>query len=79
MSEPDVNNDSSVKPNAYALGCQSMTGEITWILSWTRSGAGVCNRLEGVEYERPLYFQKKECREGKENAERESKQFNGNS
>ena len=39
---------------AWQLGCQTMTGEIGWKLSWNQSGAGVCARLKGDEYEQPL-------------------------
>ena len=32
-----------------------MTGDTGWILSWSQSGAGLCDRLQGEEHEKPLY------------------------
>lgn len=44
------------EPVAWMLECQTMTGGDTgWILSWSRSGAGLCNRLQGEDHEKPLY------------------------
>ena len=43
------------KPVAWLLGCQTMGGDVGWKLSFSQSGAGVCHRLNGKEYERPLY------------------------
>ena len=42
-------------PVAWMLECASQTGGTTWYLSWSRSGAGVCNRLRGECHEKPLY------------------------
>jgi len=49
-AEPESN-----EPVAWMLGCQTMGGDIDWKLSWSRSGGGVCHRLQGSEYEKPLY------------------------
>ena len=43
------------EPVAWMLECPTMTGDTGWILSWSRSGAGRCNRLQGEEHEKPLY------------------------
>ena len=43
------------EPVAWMLEHQTMTGDTGWILSWTRTGAGLCNRLQGEEHEKPLY------------------------
>lgn len=43
------------EPVAWSLGCQTMFGEVDWKLSWSKSGAGVCHRLSGKEFEHPLY------------------------
>jgi hypothetical protein len=43
------------KPVAWMLECQTMTGDTTWYLSWSQSGAVMCNRLKGKEHEKPLY------------------------
>jgi hypothetical protein len=43
------------EPMAWMLECQTMTGGTTWILSWSNSGAGLCNRMVGIEHERALY------------------------
>ena len=43
------------KPAAWMLECPTMTGRTGWILSWSRSGAGLCDRLQGEEHEKPLY------------------------
>ena len=43
------------EPSAWMLGCQTMGGDVGWILSWSKSGAGVCHRLSGEEFEHPLY------------------------
>jgi hypothetical protein len=37
------------------LNCQTLGGDTGWMLSWTQSGAGMCNRLSGEENERKLY------------------------
>ena len=42
-------------PAAWMLGCQTMGGNVGWKLSWSQSGAGVCHRLSGEEFEHPLY------------------------
>lgn len=42
------------EPVAWMLGYQTMGGGIGWKVSWTQSGAGVCHRLSGEEYEKPL-------------------------
>ena len=43
------------EPAAWMLECPTITGDTDWILSWSRSGAGLCNRLQGEEHEKPLY------------------------
>lgn len=43
------------EPVAWMLNCQTIGGDTGWILSWTQSGAGLCNRLQGAEHEKPLY------------------------
>ena len=43
------------EPVAWMLECPTMTGDTGWILSWSRIGAGLCNRLQGEEHEKPLY------------------------
>ncbi len=43
------------EPVAWMLECQTHTGDTAWKLSWSRSGAGVCNRLQGQWHEKPLY------------------------
>lgn len=43
------------EPSAWMLGCQTMGGDVGWKLSWSKSGAGVCHRLSGEEFEHPLY------------------------
>lgn len=43
------------EPAAWMLECPTMTGDTGWLLSWSRSGAGVCNRLQGDQSEKPLY------------------------
>ena len=40
---------------AWMLNCQTLGGDTGWILSWTQSGAGLCNRLRGEENEKKLY------------------------
>lgn len=42
------------KPVAWMLAYQTISGGIGWKLSWTRSGAGVCNRLPGESREKSL-------------------------
>lgn len=44
-----------MKPVAWMLECV-MNGscDTGWLLSWSRSGAGLCNRLTGAEHEKPL-------------------------
>lgn len=44
------------EPVAWMLECQTMTGDTCWRLSWSRSGAGVCRRLNGDAHEKPLYL-----------------------
>lgn len=43
------------EPVAWMLGCQTLGGDAGWKLSWSQSGAGVCNRLAGKEFEHALY------------------------
>ena len=43
------------EPVAWMLERQNMGGDTSWVLSWSRSGAGVCNRLAGEQSEKPLY------------------------
>lgn len=43
------------EPVAWMLECQTMTGGTAWILSWSKSGAGLCTRMVGIEHERALY------------------------
>ena len=43
------------EPVAWMLNCQTLGGDTGWILSWTQSGAGLCNRLQGDENEKRLY------------------------
>lgn len=43
------------EPVGWMLECPTMTGDTAWILSWSKSGAGLCNRLAGDAHERPLY------------------------
>lgn len=43
------------EPKAWMLECQTLGGDTGWILSWTQSGAGLCDRLKGEEHEKPLY------------------------
>ena len=43
------------EPVAWMLNCPTLGGDIGWILSWTQSGAGLCNRLQGEENEKRLY------------------------
>ena len=42
-------------PVAWMLNCPTLGGGTGWILSWTQSGAGLCNRLSGEENEKKLY------------------------
>ena len=44
------------KPAAWMLNCQTLGGDTGWMLSWTQSGAGMCNRLSGEKNERKLYL-----------------------
>jgi len=43
------------EPVAWMLNCPTLGGDTGWILSWTQSGAGQCNRLSGEENEKKLY------------------------
>ena len=43
------------EPVAWMLECQQWTGDTAWLLSWSKSGAGQCNRLEGESHQRALY------------------------
>ena len=43
------------EPQAWMLEYQTLGGDTGWILSWTQSGAGLCNRIAGQEHEKPLY------------------------
>ena len=47
---------TSAEPAAWMLECQNMGSGTTWKLSFSRSGAGACNRIEGESHERPLYY-----------------------
>lgn len=42
------------EPTAWMLALQTMGGDVGWKLSWSQSGAGVCNRLSGKSHEKPL-------------------------
>lgn len=42
-------------PVAWMLGYQTMGGDVGWKLSFSQSGAGVCQRLQGEELEKRLY------------------------
>lgn len=42
------------EPTAWMLAVQTMGGDVGWKLSWTQSGAGVCNRLSGATHEKAL-------------------------
>ena len=53
------------EPVAWMLECPTMTGDTDWILSWSQSGAGVCDRLQGEEHEKPLYAAVPQTRKGK--------------
>ena len=44
------------EPVAWMLNCPTLGGDTGWILSWTQSGAGLCNRLSGEENEKKLYL-----------------------
>ena len=52
---PEVAPVQMPEPSAWMLGCQTMGGDVDWKLSWSKSGAGVCHRLNGKEFEQPLY------------------------
>lgn len=52
---PEVAPVQMPEPVAWMLGCQTMGGDVGWKLSWSKSGAGVCHRLNGEEFEQPLY------------------------
>ena len=43
------------EPVAWMLGCQTMGGDVGWKLSFSQSGAGVCHRLNGEQFEQPLH------------------------
>ena len=43
------------EPSAWMLGYQTMVGDVGWKLSFSQSGAGICQRLKGEEYEKRLY------------------------
>ena len=43
------------EPSAWMLGYQTMRGDVGWKLSFSQSGAGICQRLKGEEYEKRLY------------------------
>ena len=45
---------------AWALKHQTMSGDISSKLSWSKSGAGVCERLLGEDNETPLYAAQQE-------------------
>lgn len=52
LSHPvPVQAEQSLEVVAWNLECQTLGGDTGWILSWSRSGAGLCNRLSGVEHE----------------------------
>lgn len=54
-AEEELRKAREQEPVAWMLECQGWTGENDWILSWSRSGAGVCNRLNGESHEQALY------------------------
>ena len=41
-------------PEAWMLATQTLGGDVAWVLSWSRSGAAVCCRLNGEAYEKAL-------------------------
>lgn len=43
------------EPSAWMFGCKTGGGGVSWKLSWSKPGAGVCHRLSGEEFEQPLY------------------------
>ena len=43
------------EPVAWMLECQQWTGDTAWLLSWSKSGNGQCNRLDGESHQRALY------------------------
>lgn len=43
------------EPVAWMLGYQTMGGDVGWKLSFSQSGAGVCHRLNGEQFEQPLH------------------------
>jgi len=43
------------QPTAWVLEFMSQGGGISQCLSWQKSGAGVCNRLDGSEHETALF------------------------
>jgi hypothetical protein len=43
------------EPYAFGLEYQTMGGDVSEKLSYTKSGAGVCKRLNGESHETPLY------------------------
>ncbi|MDH1766553.1 hypothetical protein N5D37_13045 [Comamonas aquatica] len=43
------------EPSAWMFGCKTVGGGVSWKLSWSKPGAGVCHRLSGEEFEQPLY------------------------
>ena len=53
--EPECEYPPLPEPAAWMLACQTMGGDVAWILSWTQSGAGLCDRLPGEAHEKPLY------------------------
>jgi len=51
---PGVAQSDPTKIVAWMLNCPTMSGDTGWMLSWSQSGAGVCNRLSGEHNEKPL-------------------------
>ena len=50
-----VESQPAAQPVAWMLECQTLSGDTGWILSWSQSGAGLCNRIPGLAHEKPLY------------------------
>lgn len=54
LSAPSPAGVDGLEVVAWQLGCQTMGGDVGYVLSWNKSGAGVCSRLNGEEHERAL-------------------------
>lgn len=55
-SEQAIGNVMDDEPIAWMLEIQMPDGDTGWLLSWTQSGAGTCERLSGDSHEKPLYL-----------------------